>query len=170
MKVGIIVSDEYQDNAMTHSRFFQLSLFFPVVLWLLGLLIFSIVNKEGHNFILKHMFDAFRVFVPYLIFAAAIWKLVSNRPYRQLVLFAFAVPIVWGVFFTLCYIVHSYIMDPMVDKNVLWMMSFWATFVAYLVEIIPFLVLMIFKGDFASAMGQGTVDAALDKRPSMPEG
>ncbi len=155
---------------MTQSRFFQLSLFFPGILWLLGLLIFSIANRESYDFIVKHMFDAFRVFVPYAIFAAVVWRMVKHRPYRQLVLFAFVIPIVWGVFFTLCYIVHSYLLDPMVDRNVLWMMAFWATFVAYIVEIIPFIVLMIFKGDFTAALRQGPPNAALDRHPSMPEG
>jgi hypothetical protein len=151
---------------MTQSRFFQLSLFFPGILWVLGLLVFSFANRQGYDFIIKHMFDAFRVFLPYLIFAAVIWKLVRDKTYRQLVLIAFVIPIVWGVFFTLCYIVHSYLMDPMVDKNVLWMMAFWATFVAYLIEVIPFIVLSVFKGDFASAASLASHAVPFDRDPS----
>jgi len=83
---------------MTQSRFFQLSLFFPLILWFLGLLVFSFVNKEGYAFIIKHMFDAIRVFVPYLLFAAGVWRLAANKPHRILMLIAFFAPIIWGLF------------------------------------------------------------------------
>lgn len=133
---------------MTQSRFFQLSLFFPVVLWFLGLLIFSIVNKEGYAFILKHMFDAVRVFVPYLLFAAGIWRLAANKPHRILILIAFVGPIIWGFFFTVCYYLNAIVTDQVRDLKVLLMMAFWATVVAYLAEAIPHIILTIFKNDF----------------------
>jgi hypothetical protein len=115
------------------------------------------------------MFDAFRVFLPYLIFAAGVWRLANNKPYRQLTLLAFVVPIIWGVFFTLCYILHSYLMDPMVDRNVLWIMAFWATFVAYIVEIIPYLILTIFKGDFKADSWKQLDSSPLDRSVTLPE-
>lgn len=133
---------------MTQSRFFQLSLLFPFILWFLGLLVFSIVNKEGYAFIIKHMFDAVRVFVPYLLFAAGVWKLAAHRPHRVLILIAFAAPIVWGLFFTFCYLLNAIVTDQVRDLNVLLMMAFWATLVAYLAEAIPHIILTIFKNDF----------------------
>lgn len=133
---------------MTQSRFFQLSLCFPVILWFLGLLVFSIVNKEGYAFIIKHMFDAIRVFVPYLLFAAGVWKIAANKPHRILILIAFVAPIVWGIFFTLCYLLNAIVTDQVRDLKVLLMMAFWATVVAYLAEAIPHIVLTIFKNDF----------------------
>jgi len=133
---------------MTQSRFFQWSLSFPVILWFLGLLIFSIVNKEGYAFIIKHMFDAVRVFVPYLLFAAGVWKMAANKPHRILILVAFVAPIIWGLFFTLCYLLNAIITDQVRDLKVLLMMAFWATLVAYLAEAIPHIVLTIFKNDF----------------------
>ena len=154
---------------MTQSRFFQISLFFPIVLWFLGLLVFSLINKQGYDFIVKHMFDAFRVFVPYFLFAAVMWKLAGNKHYRQLTLMAFAMPIVWGFFFTLCYILHSYLLDPMVDRTVLWIMAFWATLVAYFIEVIPFVVLTIFKNDFTPAVGGREALASLDQYSTIPE-
>ena len=133
---------------MTQSRFFQLSLLFPFILWFLGLLVFSIVNKEGYAFIIKHMFDAVRVFVPYLLFAAGVWKVAAHRPHRVLILIAFAAPIAWGIFFMLCYLVNAIITDQVRDLGVLLMMAFWATVVAYLAEAIPHIILTIFKNDF----------------------
>ncbi len=133
---------------MTQSRFFQLSLLFPFILWFLGLLVFSIVNKEGYAFIIKHMFDAVRVFVPYLLFAAGVWKLAAHRPHRVLILIAFVAPIVWGLFFTFCYLLNAIVTDQVRDLNVLLMMAFWATLVAYFAEAIPHIILTIFKNDF----------------------
>lgn len=133
---------------MTQSRFFQLSLLFPFILWFLGLLVFSIVNKEGYAFIIRHMFDAVRVFVPYLLFAAGVWKLAAHRPHRVLILIAFVAPIVWGLFFTFCYLLNAIVTDQVRDLNVLLMMAFWATLVAYLAEAIPHIILTIFKNDF----------------------
>lgn len=134
---------------MTQSRFFQLSLLLPFVLWCLGLLVFSLVHKQGDNVILSNLWNGYRVFVPYLIFTAAIWKLASNRPYRLLILMAFVVPIIWGVFFTLFYMLSAYIRERTTDEgHVLCIMAFWATLIAYLAEIIPFLILIIFKDNF----------------------
>lgn len=134
---------------MTQSRFFQLSLLFPFVLWCVFLLLFSALYKEGSAFIMNNLFNAFRVFVPYLIFAAIVWKLARNKPYRLLAPLAALIPIVWGVFFTLFYMLISYIVERNVDQwHVLLIMAFWATVVAYLAELIPFLILTIFKEDF----------------------
>jgi hypothetical protein len=155
---------------MTQPRFFQLSLFFPFVLWCLCLLVFSLVYKEGAHFILNNLFNAYRVFVPYLIFAAVIWKLARNKPYRLLVPLALIVPIVWGVFFTLFYMLMSYITERTIEKwFVLCIMAFWATVVAYLVEIIPLVFITIFKDDFASVHGKQIERAPLDHCPPLPK-
>jgi len=151
---------------MTQSRFFQLSLLFPFVLWGLCLVAFSVVYREGADFILKNLFNACRVFVPYLIFAAAIWKLASEKPYRLLLPLASVVPIVWGVFFTLFYILISYIVEHTVDPwHVLCIMAFWAAVVAYLAEIIPFLILTIFKDNFKSHKRKQIENTPLDQCP-----
>jgi hypothetical protein len=153
---------------MTQSRFFQLSLFFPLVLWFLGLLIFSFVNKEGYTFIIKHMFDAVRVFVPYLLFAAGVWRLAANKPHRILMLIAFFAPIIWGLFFTLCYLVNAFITDQVRDLNVLLMMAFWATLVAYLAEAIPHILLTIFKNDFKPELPEVIGSASPAAQPPSP--
>ena len=154
---------------MTQSRFFQYSLFFPLILWFLGLLVFSIVNKEGYAFIIKHMFDAVRVFVPYLLFAAGVWKMAANKPHRILILIAFVAPILWGVFFTLCYLLNAIITDELRDLKVLLMMAFWATLVAYLAEAIPHIVLTIFKNDFKPELIEETSSASPAQQPVTPE-
>jgi heme/copper-type cytochrome/quinol oxidase subunit 2 len=136
---------------MTQSRFFQLSLLFPFVLWCLGLLIFSLVNKQGAASVLKNLYDGYHVFVPYLIFAGVVWKMTSHKPYRMLIFMAFVVPITWGVFFTLFYVLVSLAKERTTDEShVLCIMAFWATVVGYLVEIIPFLILAVFKDNFKS--------------------
>jgi hypothetical protein len=137
---------------MTQSRFFQLALFFPLALWCLCLLVFSLVYAQGAEFILKNLYYAYRVFVPYLFFAAAVWKVATDKPYRMLVLLASVVPVIWGVFFTLFYVTMSFIVEGKIDEagHVLCIMAFWATVVGYFVEIIPFLVLAIFKDHFKS--------------------
>ncbi len=140
---------------MTQSRFFQLSLFFPFALWCLCLLVFSVLYKEGADFILKNLFNACRVFIPYLIFAAVVWKLASKKTYRLLIPLASVVPIVWGIFFTLFYMLMSYMLEHTVSPwHVLCIMAFWAAVVAYLAELIPFLILTIFKDDFKSSEAQ----------------
>jgi hypothetical protein len=136
---------------MTQSRFFQISLFFPFALWCLCLAVFSFTYKEGADFILDNLYNAYRVFVPYLIFAAALWKLSSRKPYRWLVLMAAVIPFIWGIFFTLFYLLSSLVTAGTAERwYVLSIMAFWATVVAYLVELIPLLVLIVFKGDFKS--------------------
>ncbi len=151
---------------MSQSRFFQLSLLFPFVLWCLCLLAFSVAYKEGADFILKNLFNACRVFVPYLIFAAIVWKLASEKPYRLLIPLAWIVPIVWGVFFTIFYMLVSYIVERAGSPwHVLCIMAFWATFVAYLAEIIPFLILTIFKDDFKSGEEKHIKSTPLNQCP-----
>lgn len=135
---------------MTQSRFFQIALFFPFVLWCFALIIFSLMNREGNAFILHNLYDAYRVFLPYFLFAAAVWKLAGSKPYRMLVLIALVVPIIWGFFFTLCYIGHSYFKEGVIDWKVLCIMNFWATVAAYLFELIPYIILVAFKNDFKS--------------------
>jgi hypothetical protein len=136
---------------MTQSRFFQISLFFPFILWCLGLLTFSVVFKHGNSDLLKNLTTGYRVFVPYLIFAALLWKIVDRKTYRSLKLSAFAVPIIWGFFFTVWYIVASLVTGKSAEPvHILCIMAFWATTVAYLLELIPFLILVIFKDDFRS--------------------
>jgi len=155
---------------MTQSRFFQISLLFPFILWFLGLLVFSIVNKEGYAFIIKHMFDAIRVFVPYLLFAAGVWKLAAHKPHRVLILIAFVSPIVWGLFFTLCYLLNAIVTDQVRDLNVLLMMAFWATLVAYLAEAIPHIILTIFKNDFKPELPGEIGSVSPAGQPLSPEG
>jgi hypothetical protein len=144
---------------MTQTRFFQLSLVFPLALWCLGLLIFSLVQKQDDGLLMDNLHNGYRVFVPYLIFAAVLWKLAKNKPYRLLNLMAAVLPIVWGIFFTLFYMLMSYIIERTMDKgHVLCIMAFWATVIAYLAEVIPFLVLVIFKNDFRSETGQTEIE------------
>lgn len=154
---------------MTQSRFFQWSLFFPLVMWFLGLLIFSFVNKEGYAFILKHMFDAVRVFVPYLLFAAGVWKLAANKPHRILILIAFVAPLIWGLFFTFCYLLNAIVTDQVRDLKVLLMMAFWATVVAYLAEAIPHIILTIFKNDFKPELSEEICSVSPVQQPVTPE-
>lgn len=155
---------------MTQSRFFQWSLIFPLVMWFLGLLVFSFVNKEGYAFIIKHMFDAVRVFVPYLLFAAGVWKVAANKPHRILILIAFFAPIIWGFFFMLCYLLNAIITDQVRDLGVLLMMAFWATVVAYLAEAIPHIILTIFKNDFKPEVLEEICSVSPAEQPLSPEG
>lgn len=155
---------------MTHSRFFQLSLSFPIVVWAVGLFGYSLISRQTHGFIVKNMFDALRVFVPYLIFAVAVWKLAKNKPYRTLVLLAFVVPIIWGIFFTLCYMPYSYFKERLLDWYILCIMGFWATFVAYFAEVIPYVILVTFKDVFQDAPITNRAVPPLDHSPASPEG
>jgi len=154
---------------MTHARFFQLSLSFPFILWAIGLFGYSIVSKHNYEFISQHVFDALRVFAPYLVFAAAVWRMARNKPYRALIFLAFIVPIVWGLFFTLCYMPYSYFKEKMLDWYILCIMGFWATFVAYLAEIIPYLILATFKENFASATENNSAASSIDHTPASSE-
>lgn len=138
-------------------------------MWFLGLLIFSFVNKEGYAFILKHMFDAVRVFVPYLLFAAGVWKLAANKPHRILILIAFVAPLIWGLFFTFCYLLNAIVTDQVRDLKVLLMMAFWATVVAYLAEAIPHIILTIFKNDFKPELSEEICSVSPVQQPVTPE-
>jgi hypothetical protein len=134
---------------MTPSRFFQVSLALPVVLWGMGLLIFSLVLRHDSGAIQQNLYNGHHIFLPYLIFAVVIWNLVNNKPYGLLLFMAFAVPILWGCFFTLWYVVVTYIQDGSTETwFVLSIMAFWATLVGFLFEIIPFLILRKFKTNF----------------------
>ncbi len=120
-----------------------------MVLWCLCLLVFSLLNKEGGGFILNNVYNAYRVFVPYLVFAAFAWKIAQRKTYRQLMCMAAVIPLLWGVFFTLFYLVVSFLAERTVEKwYILGMMAFWACLVAYLIELIPFTILAAFKDDF----------------------
>lgn len=155
---------------MTQSRFFQIALSFPVVLWLVCLLVFTAIGRDGSDPAMKNLQDAYRIFLPYLIFAAAVWRLAANRSYRILMLLAFAVPLVWGVFFTFFYMATAFIKDHTVDRwYVLLMMAFWATVVAYLFEVIPYIILSFFKQDFRAGPSEQAGKFGLGGAPSLPE-
>lgn len=140
------------------------------MLWAIGLFGYSIVSKQDYEFIMKHMIDALRVFVPYLIFSAAVWRIARDKPYRTLVLLAFVVPIVWGIFFTLCYLPYSYFKEKMLDWYILCIMGFWATFVAYLSEIVPYFILTTFKDNFTNNAGNNNVLSSFERTSASPEG
>lgn len=137
---------------MTHSRFFQVSLALPVVLWGAGLLIFSLALNHDSGAFKQNLINGHHIFLPYVIFAAAIWILVNNKPYGLLLFMAFAVPILWGCFFTLWYAVVTYIQDGSTETLfVLSIMAFWATLVGYLCELIPLWVIRKFRTKFSAA-------------------
>ena len=140
---------------MTQSRFFQVSLLLPVAVWGLGLLIFSFVLRLDNGVIWQNLYNGHHIFVPYLIFAAVIWKLVSNKPYGLLMFMAFIVPILWGLFFTLWYVLVTYIQHGSIETwFVLSIMVFWATFVGFLFELIPLYVLSKLKTKFKAVEQQ----------------
>lgn len=146
---------------MTQSRFFQVSLFLPVAVWGLGLLIVSFVLRQDNDVIWQNLYNGHHVFVPYLIFAVVIWNLVSNKPYGLLMFMSFIVPILWGFFFTLWYVLATYIQDGSIETwFVLSIMVFWATLVGFLFEIIPFLVLSKFKTKFKAVEQQNNALSA----------
>ncbi len=148
---------------MTQSRFFQVSLFFPFVLWCLCLFFFSFLYRAGADLILDNLTNAYRVFVPYLIFSALLWKVIRNKPYRLLILAALVVPLVWGAFFTLFYVAATLVTQHMIEKwYILFIMGFWAALVAYVLEVIPLLILTIFKDDFRSDSGKTGKHASSD--------
>ncbi|MBI5102645.1 MAG: hypothetical protein HZB33_12550 [Nitrospirae bacterium] len=152
---------------MTQSRFFQLSLGFPVLLWCVLLAVFTLLGKGGNDNVLENLRDGYQIFVPYLFFAAAVWKLADGKTYRKLIFMAFFVPIFWGGFFTLVYMAASFIKDRTVDRwHVLFMMAFWAMVVAYLFEIVPYLILNLFKNDFRPGHTEETDD--LSSRENHP--
>jgi hypothetical protein len=136
---------------MTQSRFFQLSLLFPFVIWCLYLVISSVVNSLGIVFIVTNLLGAYPIFVPYFIFAAVIWKLADKKPYRQLVIIALIAPIIWGFFYTLAHMFQFYFKQGALEQfSILAIMVFWSTLAGYVVEAIPLIVLTIFKDDFKS--------------------
>jgi hypothetical protein len=134
---------------MTQSRFFQVSLLLPLAVWGLGLLIVSVMLRHDNNVIWQNLYNGHHIFVPYIIFAVVIWKVVSKKPYGLLMVMAFIVPILWGFFFTLWYVVATYIQDRSVEAwYILLIMVFWATVVGFLFEVIPFLILSKLKTKF----------------------
>jgi|SRR5208337_5604248 len=136
---------------MTQSRFFQLSLLFPFVIWCLYLVISSVVNNRSIGFIINNLFGAYPVFVPYFIFAAVVWKLADKKPYKQLVVTALIAPIIWGVFYTLSHMLQYYLKQRMMEPfSIIAIMAFWATLAGYVVEAVPLVVLTIFKDDLKS--------------------
>ncbi|MDA8431522.1 MAG: hypothetical protein M0Z60_01010 [Nitrospiraceae bacterium] len=154
---------------MTQSRFFQISLLLPFMIWGLCLGIFSFAYKEGAVFILNNLYNAYRVFVPYLVFAAVLWKFAYHKPYQWFVLMASVIPVVWGIFFVLFYLLSTLVTSGTPEKGyVLLIMAFWAMVIAYLVECIPLLLLVILKHDFKSdeVNADGKIDAYLsESRP-----
>jgi hypothetical protein len=155
---------------MTRSRFFQLSLFFPVLLWVLGMLGYSLMYKHSYDGIISNLFDALRVFVPYFFFAAIVWRLADNKPYRALMVMTFVIPIIWGIFFTLCYMPYSYFKERLLDWYILCIMGFWATFVAYFAELIPYLILVTFKDNFKDAPVKDLGPTPMNHASASPEG
>ena len=136
---------------MTQSRFFQLSLLFPIVIWCLYLVISSLVDSSGIVFIIRNMFGAYPVFVPYFIFAAVIWKLADKKPYKQLVVTALIAPIIWGFFYALSHMLQYYLKEQTMEPlSILAIMVFWATLAGYVVEAVPLVLLTIFKDDLKS--------------------
>ena len=146
---------------MTQSRFFQVSLLLPVAVWGIGLLIFSFMLRQDNGVIWQNLYNGHHIFVPYLIFAAVIWKLVSNKPYGLLMFMAFIVPILWGFFFTLWYVLVTYIQHRSTETwFVLSIMVFWATFVGFLFELIPLYVLSKLKTRFKAVEQQNSALSA----------
>ncbi|MBS1114196.1 MAG: hypothetical protein H6Q92_1959, partial [Nitrospirae bacterium] len=118
-------------------------------------LIFSFVLRLDNGVIWQNLYNGHHIFVPYLIFAAVIWKLVSNKPYGLLMFMAFIVPILWGFFFTLWYVLVTYIQHGSIETwFVLSIMVFWATFVGFLFELIPLYVLSKLKTKFKAVEQQ----------------
>jgi hypothetical protein len=145
---------------MTPSRFFQISLVLPIALWGVGLLIVSLTLRQDIGAIQQNLVNGHHIFLPYLVFAAVIWKLVDNKPYGRLMFMAFAVPILWGCFFTLWYVAATYILAGSIETwFVLLIMAFWAAFAGFLCEVIPFWVLRRFKTNF-KAIEQQTYAAS----------
>ena len=137
---------------MTQSRFFQLSLFFPFAVWCLYLIISSLRDDRGFDFITANVLGAYPIFVPYFIFAVILWKWADKKSYRQLVVIAMLAPILWGFFYTFSHMVQYYIKKQVIEQlSILLIMIFWSTVAGYIVEIIPLTVLTIFKDDLKSS-------------------
>ncbi len=143
---------------MTQSRFFQVSLALPVVVWGLGLLFFSLAVRHDSGALQQNLYNGHHIFLPYLIFAVLISKLVDNKPYGLLMFMAFVVPILWGCFFTLWYVVVTYIQNGSTETwFVLSIMAFWATLVGFLFELLPLWVLRKFKTAFKAVQPKDDV-------------
>ena len=131
------------------SRFFQISLLLPIVFWGVGLVVVSLTFKQDIGEIRQNLYNGHHIFLPYMLFTVVMWKLVDNKPYGLLMFMAFAVPILWGCFFTVWYVVVSYLLTGNIESwFVLVIMAFWAAFVGYLCEVIPFWVIRRFKENF----------------------
>jgi hypothetical protein len=101
-------------------------------------------------FLLGKILESYPIFVPYGIYAAVLWKAVNKKPFRQLVLIALVAPIPWGLFYTLFHIAYQYLREHIIAQfSVLLIMTFWAVLVGYVAEIIPLILLTIFKDDFS---------------------
>ncbi len=138
-----------QSHDMTHSRFFQLSLWWPFTVWFAYLLFSSFVSHHGFSFVIENLYDSSPIFVPYALFAALVWKISKGRSFRQLVMIACIAPVAWGGFYMLSHMVQFYIKEHIIEGwFVLAVMFFWATMVGYVIEVIPLAILVIFKDDF----------------------
>ena len=143
---------------MTQSRFFQISLALPVAVWGVGLILFSLVLRHDSGALQQNLYNGHHIFLPYLIFAVLISKLVDNKPYGLLMFMAFVVPILWGCFFTLWYVVVTYIQNGSTETwFVLSIMAFWATLVGFLFELLPLWVLRKFKTAFKAVQPKDDV-------------
>src|SRR5574340_886160 len=112
---------------MTQPRFFQVSMLAPVVLWGLITLVVSLFLRHDYE-VRQNLYNGYHIVVPYLIFTLVIWKWVSNKTFGFLMLMAFVVPILWGFFFTVWYLLVSYIQKGSLEQwFVLLIMVFWAT-------------------------------------------
>jgi len=134
---------------MTQVRFFQVSLSLPLALWAVGLITVSLLSGHDNEAFRQNLYHGHHIFLPYLIFAAVVWKLVNNKTYGRLMFMAFAVPLLWGCFFTLWYVAATYVVEGVTQKwFVLLIMAFWAAVVGYLCEAIPLYILSKFRTKF----------------------
>lgn len=136
---------------MTHSRFFQLSLFFPFIVWCVYLIVSSLLNNRDLSFILSHLLGSYPIFAPYFIFSAVLWKLSDRKTYGQLVIIALIAPILWGFFYAFSHSVQYFIKEKTLEPlSILAIMVFWATSAGYVVEAIPLIALTVFRDDLKS--------------------
>jgi hypothetical protein len=136
---------------MSQSRFFQLSLLFPFVVWCLYVIISSLLNSRGITTMLTNIIGAYPIFIPYFIFAALLWKLSGRKAFSQLVIIALISPVLWGFFYTLSHMAQYYFKTQILEPlSILGIMVFWATAAGYVVEALPLIALTIFKDDLKS--------------------
>ncbi|HEX8949901.1 MAG TPA: hypothetical protein VF790_13110 [Dissulfurispiraceae bacterium] len=101
------------------------------------------------GFIVANVVGAYPVFVPYLIFAALLWKWSAGKPYKQLLLIASIAPLMWGPFYTLAHMLQFFIKERAFEQcSVACIIFFWATVAGYIVEAVPLAILAIFRNDF----------------------